>query len=100
MPPEHTQKNPPSEDHFSLEQLDGDNTEYGDDVESRNSGEETLISNEPQTIHTALKEAFSHGGFWLINVCFAISGYQLGFVFTHFPAYVAGQGVDSTHEGK
>ncbi|KAG2180028.1 hypothetical protein INT43_003815 [Umbelopsis isabellina] len=100
VPAELTQEDPASKDNLSLEELDGGDTEYGDDIESRNTGEETLISNEPQTIHAALKEAFSHTGFWLINICFAISGFHLGFIFTHLPAYVKNQGFDSTHEGK
>ncbi|KAJ2959082.1 hypothetical protein NQZ79_g5412 [Umbelopsis isabellina] len=69
-----TQKHQAFFDRLSLEQLDGDDTECGDDIESRTTDEETLISNEPQTIHAALKVAFSHSGFWLINLCFAISG--------------------------
>ena len=41
----------------------------------------------------AIREAFSHRGFWLLNLGFLACGFQLAFVATHLPAYLLGKGM-------
>jgi MFS family permease len=42
---------------------------------------------------TAIREAFSHRGFWLLNLGFLACGFQLAFVATHLPAYLLDKGM-------
>jgi MFS family permease len=42
---------------------------------------------------TAIREAFRHRGFWLLNLGFLACGFQLAFVATHLPAYLLGKGL-------
>ena len=44
-------------------------------------------------LSTALREAFSHRGFWLLNLGFLACGFQLAFVATHLPAYLLDKGM-------
>jgi len=37
---------------------------------------------------TAIREAFNHRGFWLLNLGFLACGFQLAFVATHLSAYL------------
>ncbi|MNO39333.1 putative MFS-type transporter YhjX [compost metagenome] len=41
----------------------------------------------------AIREAFNHPGFWLLNLGFLSCGFQLAFVATHLPAYLLDQGM-------
>lgn len=41
----------------------------------------------------AVREAFSHPGFWLLNLGFVACGFQLAFVATHLPAYLLDKGM-------
>ena len=41
----------------------------------------------------ALREAFSHRGFWLLNAGFTACGFQLAFIATHLPAYLLDKGL-------
>ena len=42
-----------------------------------------------QSISEALAEAFRHSGFWLLTIGFFVCGFQVVFVATHLPAFLA-----------
>ncbi len=42
-----------------------------------------------QTLKQALKEAFAHRGYWLIHAGFFVCGFQVMFIATHLPSYLA-----------
>ncbi len=46
-------------------------------------------SNNNQTLREALKEAFSQPSYWLINAGFFVCGFQVMFIATHLPSYLA-----------
>lgn len=46
-----------------------------------------------QSLKAALAEAFSHRGFWLLNLGFFACGFQLAFIASHLPAYLMDQGL-------
>ena len=46
-----------------------------------------------QSMRAALKEAFSHRGFWLLSLGFFACGFQLAFIATHLPAYLIDKGL-------
>ena len=46
-----------------------------------------------QTIMTALGEARTHSGYWLLNAGFFVCGFHVAFVATHLPAYLADHGL-------
>lgn len=48
-----------------------------------------------QRLGSALREAFSHRGFWLLNLGFFACGFQLAFIAGHLPAYLADKGLDA-----
>ncbi len=50
-----------------------------------------------QSLLAALGEAFSHRGFWLLNLGFFACGFQLAFIGTHLPAYLLDQGLSGNH---
>ncbi|MFD4840898.1 MFS transporter [Achromobacter sp. NPDC058515] len=41
----------------------------------------------------AIREAFARPGFWLLNLGFLACGFQLAFIGTHLPAYLADKGL-------
>ncbi len=41
-----------------------------------------------QSILEALREAFGHGGYWLLCTAYTVCGFQLMFISVHFPAYM------------
>jgi MFS family permease len=43
-------------------------------------------------LSTALRQAFGHGGFWLLNFGFLACGFQLAFIASHMPAYLLDHG--------
>jgi predicted MFS family arabinose efflux permease len=47
----------------------------------------------PQTLRQALDEAFAHKGFWLLTAGFFVCGFQVVFVATHLPAFLADRGM-------
>lgn len=51
------------------------------------------VAEREQALWPALREAFGHRGFWLLNAGFLACGFQLAFVATHLPAYVLDQGL-------
>jgi MFS family permease len=46
-----------------------------------------------QSLREALGEAFSHKGFWLLNLGFLACGFQLAFIAGHLPAYLMDKGM-------
>jgi predicted MFS family arabinose efflux permease len=46
-----------------------------------------------QSLRQALDEAFRHKGFWLLTAGFFVCGFQLVFVATHLPAFLADRGL-------
>jgi len=46
-----------------------------------------------QTFETALKEAFSHKGYLLLNAGFFVCGFQITMVATHIPGYMQDKGL-------
>jgi predicted MFS family arabinose efflux permease len=58
------------------------------------SGKPTVQALEiPQTLSGALREAFRHPSFWLLNAGFFVCGFHVVFYGVHLPAYVADQGL-------
>lgn len=49
----------------------------------------------PQGLGAALREAFAHPSFWLLNAGFFVCGFHVVFYGTHLPAYVADKGFAS-----
>ncbi|MGD9667982.1 MAG: MFS transporter [Hyphomicrobiaceae bacterium] len=47
-----------------------------------------------QGVVAALREAFAHPSFWLLNAGFFVCGFHIVFYGTHLPAYVADKGFD------
>ncbi len=41
----------------------------------------------------AIREAFGHSGFWLLNLGFLACGFQLAFIANHLPAYLRDKGL-------
>jgi MFS family permease len=50
-----------------------------------------------QSLREALSEAFSHKGFWLLNLGFLACGFQLAFIAGHLPAYLMDHGMNGRH---
>ncbi len=50
---------------------------------------EQMESMDNQTLSEALKEAFSHKGYWLIHAGFFVCGFHVMFIATHLPSYLA-----------
>lgn len=50
-----------------------------------------------QSMRAALREAFAHRGFWLLNAGFLACGFQLAFIATHLPAYLLDHGLTARH---
>jgi MFS family permease len=46
-----------------------------------------------QSMSAAIREAFHHRGFWLLNLGFLACGFQLAFIGSHLPAYLLDQGL-------
>lgn len=51
----------------------------------------------PMTV--AIRQAFRHRGFWLLNLGFMACGFQLAFIATHMPAYLLEQGLNLRQAG-
>lgn len=49
-----------------------------------------------QSLGEALREAASHGGFWLLSLGFFVCGFQVVFIGVHLPAYLVDQGLPAT----
>lgn len=53
----------------------------------------TISGQKEQTLKEAIREAFSHKGFWLLNFGFLACGFQLAFIAGHLPAYLLDKGM-------
>jgi len=60
------------------------------DKQDSQSGDATA---EHPRLLPALREAFSHSGFWLLNLGFLACGFQLAFIANHLPAYLVDKGM-------
>ena len=49
-----------------------------------------------QSVRAALAEAFQHRGFWLLTLGYFVCGFQVVFIGTHLPAFLADQGLSPT----
>ena len=49
-----------------------------------------------QSAGEALREAFTHPSFWLLNAGFFVCGFHLVFYAVHLPPYIADQGIDAS----
>ncbi|WP_234819395.1 MFS transporter, partial [Sinorhizobium meliloti] len=49
--------------------------------------------NAPTSVKDALKEAFSHKGYWLIHAGFFVCGFHVMFIATHLPSYLGDKGL-------
>ena len=49
------------------------------------------------SLSAALRQAFGHGGFWLLNFGFLACGFQLAFIASHMPAYLLDKGLTPQH---
>ncbi|MFC5472498.1 MFS transporter [Paraherbaspirillum soli] len=49
-----------------------------------------------QSLGEALRQAFRHKGFWFLTLGFFACGFQLAFIATHLPAYLADKGLSPT----
>lgn len=54
---------------------------------------QALTSEPEQSLNEALREAFAHPSFWLLNAGFFVCGFHVVFYGTHLPAYVADKGL-------
>lgn len=59
----------------------------------RSHHETSSAAEADMPLSAALREAFSHPGFWMLNLGFLACGFQLAFVATHLPAYLLDQGM-------
>ncbi|WP_434355508.1 MFS transporter [Parasalinivibrio latis] len=60
------------------------------------TGKNTAATNavdDAQTLSDALKEAFHHRGYWFIHAGFFVCGFQVMFIATHLPSYIADKGL-------
>ncbi|WP_163391202.1 MFS transporter [Enterovibrio norvegicus] len=53
----------------------------------------TNPADDSQTLKEALKEAFNHKGYWFIHAGFFVCGFQVMFIATHLPSYIADKGL-------
>ena len=56
-----------------------------------------MATEAEQPLSAALKEAFGHSGFWMLNLGFLACGFQLAFIATHLPAYLLDKGMAPSH---
>lgn len=54
---------------------------------------ETVGKADGPPIRQALKEAFAHPSFWMLNLGFFVCGFHIAFVGTHLPAYIRDEGL-------
>ncbi|WP_117233898.1 MFS transporter [Vibrio maerlii] len=54
-----------------------------------NTSQVNQVAEQEQTLKQALKEAFSHKGYWLIHAGFFVCGFHVMFIATHLPSYLA-----------
>jgi MFS family permease len=52
-----------------------------------------------QSVGQAIRAAFAHRGFWLLNLGFVACGFQLAFIAGHMPAYLIDKGMGAGQAG-
>lgn len=57
----------------------------------------TAVPGAHQSMGAAIREAFAHPGFWLLNLGFLTCGFQLAFIGAHMPAYLLDKGLTGRH---
>lgn len=57
----------------------------------------TAVQEAQQSMGAAIREAFAHPGFWLLNLGFLTCGFQLAFIGAHMPAYLLDKGLTGRH---
>lgn len=57
------------------------------------SAKAALEVEREQSLKQALKQAFSHKGYWLIHMGFFVCGFHVMFIATHLPSYLADRGL-------
>ncbi|CAJ0704911.1 L-lactate transporter [Ralstonia mannitolilytica] len=57
----------------------------------------TAAPDAHQSMGAAIREAFAHPGFWLLNLGFLTCGFQLAFIGAHMPAYLLDKGLTGRH---
>lgn len=62
----------------------------------RDQGASADTSGAGLSMGDAIKEAFQHKGFWLLNLGFLACGFQLAFIATHLPAYLSDRGLGAS----
>ena len=67
-------------------------------LRSGSAGHEDANQNH-QTVTAAVREAFTHRGFWLLNLGFIACGFQLAFIAGHLPAYLVDKGMSAEDAG-
>ena len=48
-----------------------------------------------QSLSAAVKQAFGHSGYWLLNAGFFVCGFHVTFIAVHFQPYLLDQGIDA-----
>lgn len=56
-------------------------------------GERKTVPGMQQSLSEALHEASGHSGFWLLTAGFFVCGFQVSFVGTHLPSFLADKGL-------
>lgn len=62
-------------------------------VNTANTQNISTAAKDNQTLREALSEAFRHPGYWLIHAGFFVCGFQVMFIATHLPSYIADKGL-------
>jgi MFS family permease len=57
------------------------------------TGDKANATNGQPPLLGAVREAFRHSGFWLLNLGFLACGFQLAFIASHLPAYLLDRGM-------
>ncbi|CAO3696222.1 unnamed protein product [Umbelopsis ramanniana] len=95
MPAETIKSDEEQPDEKTANQIDDVSPNSASNAEEADKKDQ-LTSNQPQTIKAALKEAFTSVTFLLITLGFTVCGFHVSFIATHLPAYLQGQGIDSS----
>ncbi|MEZ8143308.1 MFS transporter [Enterovibrio norvegicus FF-33] len=62
-------------------------------MKSATSEGQSQTTADTQTLRQALAEAFRHPGYWFIHAGFFVCGFQVMFIATHLPSYIADKGL-------
>ncbi|KAM3579078.1 hypothetical protein VKS41_008611 [Umbelopsis sp. WA50703] len=95
-PPEPTTKTVEANENDNTSEEKNHNTDALGNLEKAEISQEEIISNQPQTIGAALREASMSLTFWLIALGFSVCGFHVSFLATHLPAYLNGHGIDAS----